>query len=61
MPLMRLACTALERIPLTRAKVIENLMKKFDLDLVFCRAPEDNDLTRSLLGMQFDMITSIMI
>lgn len=61
MPLMRLACTALERIPLTRAKTIENLMKKFDLDLVFCRAPEDNDLTRSLLGMQLDMITSIMI
>lgn len=43
MPLMRLACTALERVPLTRSKVIENLMKKFNQDLVFCRAPDDNE------------------
>ncbi|KAG5085534.1 hypothetical protein JHK82_052931 [Glycine max] len=43
MPLMGLACTALERVPLTRSKVIENLMKKFNQDLVFCRAPDDNE------------------
>lgn len=50
MPLMKLACTALERVPLTRSKVIENLMKKFNQDLVFCRAPDDDDLTRSVFG-----------
>ncbi|MCL7038377.1 hypothetical protein MKW94_005934 [Papaver nudicaule] len=41
MPLMELACTALERVPLTRTKIIENLMKKFNQDLVFCRYPGD--------------------
>lgn len=51
MPLMRLACTALERVPLTRPKVIDNLMKKFHQDLVFCRAPDDNDLTSGVFGM----------
>jgi len=51
MPLMRLACTALERVPLTRNKIIENLMKKFNQDLVFCRAPEDNELTSDVHGM----------
>ncbi|CAL5325640.1 unnamed protein product [Camellia sinensis] len=45
MPLMKLACTALERVPLTRPKIIEHLMKKFHQDLVFCRAPGDTDLT----------------
>jgi len=51
MPLMRLACTALERVPLTRSKIIENLMKKFNQDLVFCRAPDDNELTSYVHGM----------
>lgn len=51
MPLMKLACTALERVPLTRPKIIEHLMKKFNQDLVFCRAPDDNDLTRGVHGM----------
>lgn len=53
MPLMKLACTALERVPLTRPKIIEHLMKKFNQDLVFCRAPEDNDLTSGVYGMPF--------
>jgi len=48
---MRLACTALERVPLTRSKIIENLMKKFNQDLVFCRAPDDNELTSYVHGM----------
>lgn len=51
MPLMGLACTALERVPLTRSKVIENLMKKFNQDLVFCRAPDDDELTSYVHGM----------
>ncbi|XVF00704.1 hypothetical protein REPUB_Repub04eG0024300 [Reevesia pubescens] len=42
---MKLACTALERVSLTRVKIIEHLMKKFHQDLVFCRALEDNTLT----------------
>lgn len=50
MPLMKLACTALERVPVTRPKIIEHLMKKFHQDLVFCRSPTDNDLTRDLRG-----------
>ncbi|PPS10120.1 hypothetical protein GOBAR_AA10517 [Gossypium barbadense] len=53
MPLMKLACTALERVPLTRTKIIEHLMKKFDQDLVFCRAPEDNALTAGVHGVFF--------
>lgn len=53
MPLMRLACTALERVPLTRTKIIEHLMNKFNQDLVFCRAPDDNDLTSIVHGMVF--------
>ncbi|GAB4847923.1 hypothetical protein Ancab_026983 [Ancistrocladus abbreviatus] len=44
MPLMKLACTALDRVPLTRPKIIDNLMGKFHQDLVFCRAPDDSDL-----------------
>lgn len=51
MPLMKLACTALERVPVTRPKIIEDLMKKFHQDLVFCRSPTDNDLTKDLRGM----------
>jgi ATP synthase F1 complex assembly factor 2 len=58
MPLMRLACTALERVPLTRTKIIENLMKKFNQDLVFCRAPEDNNLTSGVHGMLLYLCTS---
>ena len=53
MPLMKLACTALERVPLTRHKVIEHLMRKFNQDLVFCRAPEDNAFTTGVYGMLF--------
>lgn len=60
MPLMKLACTALERVPLTRPKIIENLMKKFNMDLVFCRAPEDDDLTRSLLERQVEKIDPLL-
>ncbi|KAF3792651.1 ATP synthase F1 complex assembly factor 2 [Nymphaea thermarum] len=56
MPLMRLACTALERVPLTRPKVINNLMKKFHQDLVFCRAPDDNDLTSGVSERQVEVI-----
>lgn len=56
MPLMKLACTALERVPLIRAKIIEELMKKFNQDLVFCRAPGDDDLTKGLLGMYIVVI-----
>ncbi|KAF3444521.1 hypothetical protein FNV43_RR14213 [Rhamnella rubrinervis] len=54
MPLMKLACTALERVPLTRPKIIEHLVKKFHQDLVFCRAPEDNDLTSSVYEKQVE-------
>jgi hypothetical protein len=51
MPLMRLACTALERVPVTRPTIIEHLVKKFNQDLVFCRAPDDNELTSIVRGM----------
>lgn len=54
MPLMRLACTALERVPLTRTKIIDQLMKKFNQDLVFCRAPDDNDLTSHVYDCQVE-------
>lgn len=57
MPLMKLACTALERVPLTRPKIIEHLMKKFNQDLVFCRAPEDNVLTSDVHGMLLVNVT----
>ncbi|XP_059450232.1 uncharacterized protein LOC132181162 isoform X2 [Corylus avellana] len=60
MPLMRLACTALERVPLTRTKVIENLMKKFNQDLVFCRAPEDNNLTSGVHECQVQKINPLL-
>ncbi|KAI5651199.1 hypothetical protein M9H77_37204 [Catharanthus roseus] len=60
MPLMKLACTALERVPLTRSKVIENLMKKFNQDLVFCRAPDDDDLTRSVFERQVEKIDPLL-
>ncbi|CAA0839173.1 ATP12 protein-related [Striga hermonthica] len=54
MPLMKLACTALERVPVTRPKIIENLMRKFHQDLIFCRAPRDNDLTKDLRELQVE-------
>ncbi|XP_020232491.1 ATP synthase mitochondrial F1 complex assembly factor 2 [Cajanus cajan] len=60
MPLMRLACTALERVPLTRAKIIDNLMKKFNQDLVFCRAPDDNDLTSNVHDRQVEKIDPLL-
>ncbi|KAK6913029.1 ATP12, ATP synthase F1-assembly protein [Dillenia turbinata] len=60
MPLMKLACTALERVPLTRPKIIENLMRKFHQDLVFCRAPGDNDLTKSVLERQVEKIDPLL-
>ncbi|RDX78445.1 ATP synthase mitochondrial F1 complex assembly factor 2, partial [Mucuna pruriens] len=60
MPLMRLACTALERVPLTRSKIIENLMKKFNQDLVFCRAPDDNELTSHVHDRQVEKIDPLL-
>ncbi|XP_024031342.1 ATP synthase mitochondrial F1 complex assembly factor 2 [Morus notabilis] len=60
MPLMKLACTALERVPLTRPKIIENLMRKFNLDLVFCRAPEDNVLTSGVYERQVEKLDPVL-
>ncbi|KAL3346976.1 hypothetical protein AABB24_025417 [Solanum stoloniferum] len=60
MPLMKLSCTALERVPLTRHKIIEYLMKKFPQDLVFCRAPGDNDLTSGVLERQVEKIDPLL-
>ncbi|KAJ8566934.1 hypothetical protein K7X08_019142 [Anisodus acutangulus] len=60
MPLMKLSCTALERVPLTRPKIIEHLMKKFPQDLVFCRAPGDNDLTSGVLEHQVEKIDPLL-
>ncbi|PNY11647.1 ATP synthase mitochondrial f1 complex assembly factor 2-like protein [Trifolium pratense] len=56
MPLMRLACTAMERVPVTRPKIIENLVKKFNQDLVFCRAPDDDELTSLVRDRQIEKI-----
>lgn len=58
MPLMKLACTALERVPLTRQKIIEYLVKKFSQDLVFCRAPEDDDLTSVVHGTASNVVSN---
>jgi ATP synthase F1 complex assembly factor 2 len=52
MPLMKLACTALERVPLTRPKIINNLMQRFHQDLVFCRSPADDELTKGVYEKQ---------
>uniref|UniRef100_A0A2P2ISS2 Uncharacterized protein MANES_15G155100 n=1 Tax=Rhizophora mucronata TaxID=61149 RepID=A0A2P2ISS2_RHIMU len=60
MPLMRLACTAFERVPLTRPKIIENLMRKFNQDLVFCRAPEDDELTNRVRELQVEKIDPLL-
>lgn len=60
MPLMRLACTALERVPVTRPKIIEHLVKKFNQDLVFCRAPDDNELARLVFERQVEKIDPLL-
>lgn len=60
MPLMKLACTALERVPVTRPKIIDNLMRKFNQDLVFCRAPKDNDLTTGVYERQVEKIDPLL-
>ncbi|XWS32691.1 hypothetical protein CRYUN_Cryun22dG0011600 [Craigia yunnanensis] len=60
MPLMKLACTVLERVPLTGMKIIEHLMKKFNQDLVFCRAPEDNTLTVGLHVRQVEKVDPLL-
>ncbi|KAL8200774.1 hypothetical protein R6Q57_012113 [Mikania cordata] len=60
MPLMKLACTALERVPLTRTKIIDNLMTRFNRDLVFCRAPVDNVLTRDVYELQVKKIDPLL-
>ncbi|KAL5581278.1 hypothetical protein UlMin_013720 [Ulmus minor] len=60
MPLMKLTCTALDRVPLTRPKVIENLIDKFNQDLVFCRAPDDNVLTSNVHEKQVEKIDPLL-
>ncbi|KAL2529062.1 ATP12 protein-related [Forsythia ovata] len=60
MPLMKLTCTALERVPLTRPKIIEHLIKKFHQDLVFCRAPGDSDLTNGVLERQVEKLDPLL-
>ncbi|XP_076885115.1 uncharacterized protein LOC143534538 [Bidens hawaiensis] len=60
MPLMKLACTALERVPLTRPKIIDNLMSRFNQDLVFCRAPDDNVLTSGVYELQVKKIDPLL-
>ncbi|KAH0929374.1 ATP synthase mitochondrial F1 complex assembly factor 2 [Brassica rapa] len=60
MPLMKLACTALERVPLTRPKIIEHLLRKLHQDLVFFRAPEDNDLTSDVHEVQVERIDPLL-
>ncbi|KAI7730753.1 hypothetical protein M8C21_017498 [Ambrosia artemisiifolia] len=60
MPLMKLACTALERVPLTRPKIIENLIARFNQDLVFCRAPDDNVLTSGVHELQVKKIDPLL-
>ncbi|CAA6657061.1 unnamed protein product [Spirodela intermedia] len=49
-----------ERVPLTRAKIIEHLMKKFHQDLVFCRSPGDSDLTRGVLEKQIENLDPLL-
>ncbi|KMT10237.1 hypothetical protein BVRB_5g119950 isoform B [Beta vulgaris subsp. vulgaris] len=56
----QLACTALERVPLTRPKIINNLMSKFNQDLVFCRAPNDNVLTTGVYERQVEKIDPLL-
>ncbi|XP_010493510.1 PREDICTED: uncharacterized protein LOC104770751 [Camelina sativa] len=56
MPLMRLACTALERVPLTRSMIIEHLARKLHQDLVFFRAPEDKYYTSDVHEIQVEKL-----
>lgn len=56
MPLMKLSCTALERAPLIRERTIENLLRHIHTDLVFCRAPEDSDLTSHVHDLQVEFM-----
>ncbi|OIT08058.1 hypothetical protein A4A49_28444 [Nicotiana attenuata] len=60
MPLMKLSCTALERVPLTRQKISDHLMKKFPQDLVVCRATGDNDLTSGVRERQVEKIDPLL-
>lgn len=60
MPLMKIACTALERVPVVRPKIIDNLMSKFNQDLVFCRAPNDNELTSGVYERQVEKIDPLL-
>ncbi|KAI3666004.1 hypothetical protein L6452_44642 [Arctium lappa] len=60
MPLMKLACTALERVPLTRPKIIESLLERFHQDLVFCRAPDDDVLTSGVHELQVKKIDPLL-
>ncbi|XP_024975558.1 ATP synthase mitochondrial F1 complex assembly factor 2 isoform X2 [Cynara cardunculus var. scolymus] len=60
MPLMKLACTALERVPLTRSKIIDNLLQRFHQDLVFCRAPDDDVLTSGVHELQVKKIDPLL-
>ncbi|KAI3503520.1 hypothetical protein L1887_31963 [Cichorium endivia] len=60
MPLMKLACTALERVPLTRPKIIDNLISRFHQDLVFCRSPHDNELTTDVYKLQVKKMDPIL-
>uniref|UniRef100_UPI0005CA5251 ATP synthase mitochondrial F1 complex assembly factor 2-like n=1 Tax=Fragaria vesca subsp. vesca TaxID=101020 RepID=UPI0005CA5251 len=60
MPLMKLVCTALERVPITRHKVIEFLINRFNQDLVFCRAPDDNELTSDIHERQVEKIDPLL-
>lgn len=60
MPLMILACTALERVPIVRQRIIDNLMGKFNQDLVFCRAPKDDVLTSGVYERQVEKIDPLL-
>uniref|UniRef100_A0A0D6R8R0 ATP synthase mitochondrial F1 complex assembly factor 2 n=1 Tax=Araucaria cunninghamii TaxID=56994 RepID=A0A0D6R8R0_ARACU len=60
MPLMRLSCTALERVPLTRDRIIKNLLRCFHTDQVFCRAPADSELTGDVHDMQVQLMDPLL-
>ncbi|KAG0464398.1 hypothetical protein HPP92_020467 [Vanilla planifolia] len=60
MPLMKLACTALERVPLTRITIMENLLNKFHQDLVFCQSPGDTDINKGVQEKQVEKIGPIL-
>ncbi|CAH8386124.1 unnamed protein product [Eruca vesicaria subsp. sativa] len=60
MPLMKLVCTALERVLLTRPKIIEHMLRMLHQDLVFFRAPEESDLTSDVHEVQVDRIDPLL-